>query len=270
MTPDFDDPEQMETVAVLRVAGIIPGSGEEREFAPLYSLARRHEPEESSRVYYRTRLRPSISGIATETWLGFIDVGEASAIPPVETIRARLLCSNGRLPAELAAGDLRERCSGTPADVSFRDITRIMPPVPPPLDGRLCWRLVSLVSLSYLSLADTDNLRTLLRLTDFRSAHDVAARRRLDLRLEAIDSVRVFDDDEWLVRGRPVRGRAIEIGIRDQGFGGAPEVQLFGSVLDILFAMCSSVNSHTRLTIHGIDSGEVFRWRPRHGTQILQ
>lgn len=268
--PDVDDPQQMETFAVLDVAGIVPGSGEEREFAPLYSLSRRPEPDEASSVYYRTRLRPSIDGKSTETWLGFIDVGEAFAIPPVETIRVRLLCSNGRLPTELAPGDLRERCSGTPADVTFRDITRIMPPVPPALEGRMSWRLVSLIALNYLSLADTDNLRTLLRLTDARSAHDKAAQRRLDLRLEAIDSVRVSDDDEWLVRGRPVRGRAIEIKIRDQRFGGAPEVQLFGSVLDVLFAMCSSVNSHTRLTIRGIDSGEEFRWRPRHGAQILQ
>jgi type VI secretion system protein ImpG len=214
-------------------------------------------------------VRPSVSGRNTETWLSFVDASEASAIPPVETVFADLLCSNGRLPTKLAPGELREPTITTPDGVTFRDITRIMPPIPAALDGKTSWQLVSLIAASYLSLADVDTLRALLRLMDFRSVHDSAARQKLEMRLSALESVEVGAHD-WLVHGRPVRGRAITIGLRDQRFGGAAEVQLFGSVMDVAFSMFSSINSHTKLSIAARDSGERFEWKPRHGTQMLQ
>jgi type VI secretion system protein ImpG len=125
------------------------------------------------------------------------------------------------------------------------------------------------MALNYLSYANLDSLRSILALHDFRSLRDAGAARRLEQRLGAIETVSVVPD-EWLLRGHPVRGSAIEIGLRDRAFGEAGEIQLFGGVLAVFFSMFSSLNSHTRLTIRGLDSGLEFRWKPRHGSQILQ
>jgi type VI secretion system protein ImpG len=272
LVPDAEDPDEMETFEVLRVGGIAAGSGQEREFEPLYSLGPRRSSGQElhgrGRVYFKTRVRPSLGAPGTETWLSLVDADEAATIPAVETIFARLRCSNGRLPSRLSPGEISEPTISTPGGLSFRDITRVMPALPPAFDAKISWRLISLLATSYLSIADRDNLRTLLRMMDFRSVHDVDAGRRLTSRLNAVDEVNVGGDD-WLVRGRPVRGRAIHLVIRDRQFGGAPEVHLFGSVLDVVFAMFSSINSHTRLTVTAKDSGETFEWQARHGTQIL-
>jgi type VI secretion system protein ImpG len=268
LVADADGANEMETYGVLGISGIAEG-GEDRAFAPLYSLEHRPPRTGDARVYYQTHVRPSLRPPRTETWFSLIDTGSAASIPPVETIAARLLCTNGDVPTTLGPGDVRERAFSTPDGVQFRDITRMMPPVPPPLDGKTSWKLVSLIATSYLSIADRDNLRTLLRLMDFRSAHDKSAEQKLQLKLEAIESVAI-DADDWLVRGRVVRGRAVTIAIRDRKFGGTGEVHLFGSVLDVVLSMFSSINSHTRLTIVGKDSGEEMRWKPRHGSQILQ
>ena len=268
LVADADGANEMETYAVLGITGIAEG-GEDRAFAQLYSLEHRPPRTGDTRVYYQTHVRPSLRPPRTETWFSLIDTGTSASVPPVETIAARLLCTNGDVPTTLGPGDVRERAFSTPDGVQFRDITRMMPPVPPPLDGKTSWKLVSLIATSYLSIADRDNLRTLLRLMDFRSAHDKSAEQKLQLKLEAIESVTI-DADDWLVRGRVVRGRAVTIAIRDRKFGGTGEVHLFGSVLDVVLSMFSSINSHTRLTIVGKDSGEEMRWKPRHGSQILQ
>ncbi len=269
VVPDVDDPEHMEVVAVTRVTGLVPGTGEERVFDPFYAFGLQPAADEKRKVFYRLRLRPALVGEGTETWISFVDPAEAAAIPTAETIRVRLICSNRRLPEGLAPGDLKERTTTTPGGVTIKDVTRVTPTIAAPLGGELTWRLVSHMALNYLSLATLDSLRTVLRLYDLRSLHDAGASRRLELRLAAIESVQVRPD-EWLLRGHPVRGRAIEIGLRDRQFGEAGDIQLVGSVLDVFFSMFASLNSHTRLVIRGLDSGEEFRWTPRHGSQILQ
>ncbi|PYT37122.1 MAG: hypothetical protein DMF52_04470 [Acidobacteria bacterium] len=259
----------MEVVAITRVAGFVPGSGEERVFQPFYSFAPRPSADDRKRVFYKVRLRPALVGDGSETWMSFVDPAEAQAIPTAETIRVRLLCSNRRLPESLAPGDLRDRTTSTPAGLVVKDITRFTQPIAAPLAGDLSWRLVTHMALNFLPLASLDTLRALLKLYDVRSLQDAGAARRLEQRLAAIESADARPD-EWLLKGHPVRGQAIEIGLRDRQFGDAGDVQLFGSVLDVFFSMFASLNSHTRLLVRGLDSGEVFRWPPRHGTQILQ
>ncbi len=268
LAPDCDDPEKMEIVAVTRVVGYVPGSGEERVFEPFYAFGLRPSAEDRKKVFYRLRLRPSVVGEGTETWISFVDPAEARAIPPVETVRVRAWCSNRRLPEALAPGDLRERTASAPGNVAIKDVVKFTPAVSPPLGGEVTWRLVSQMALNLLSLATVEGLRSVLGLNDFRSLRDAGAARRLEQRLAAIDSVLVRPD-EWLLRGQPVRGSAIDIAIRDRQFGEAGEIQLFGSVLDVFFAMFSSLNAHTRLSIRGLDSGMEYRWKPRHGSQIL-
>jgi type VI secretion system protein ImpG len=268
VVPDTDDPEQMEIVAITGVAGYVPGTGEERVLDPFYAFGLRPAAGDRKKVFYRVRLRPAAVGDGTEAWISFVDPTEANVIPTVETIRIKALCSNRRLPESLAPGDLRERTATTPGNVAIKDITKITPSVAPPLGGDLTWRMVSQMALNYLSVATAENLRAVLGLHDFRSLRDAGAARRLELRLAAIESIEV-QPDEWLLQGHPVRGSAITIGLRDRQFGEAGEIQLFGSVLDVFFAMFSSLNAHTRLAIRGLDSGMEFRWKPRHGSQIL-
>lgn len=265
---DADGANEMETYAVLHVTGLAEG-GDERRFTPLYSLEHQASPGGDPQVLYQTHVRPSLRPPRTETWISLVDTGDAQSIPLVETVSAKLLCTNGYETTRISAGQITRNAFSTPDGVTFQDITRIKAPVPPALDGKTSWKLVSLIATSYLSIADRDNLRTLLRLMHFRAPHDKSEEQALRLKLDAIDAVTV-DGDNWLVRGHVVRGRAVTMTLRVQEFGGAGEVYLFGSVLDVVLAMFSSINSHTRLTILGKDSGEEFQWKPRHGNQILQ
>src|SRR2546423_2680992 len=101
--------------------------------------------------------------------------------PEHDALTARLTCFNGALPSRLPFGNERgdfELEAGGPV----REIVALLKPtrvVQPPLGDTLSWRVISQLSLNYLSLVDggVDSLRDLLRLHDF--ADSPATRRQI-------------------------------------------------------------------------------------------
>src|SRR5207247_690924 len=91
------------------------------------------------------------------------------------------------------------------------------PSVAPPLGGDLHWRLMSHLSLNYVSLASVDALRGILELYNFQAARDPRAARANTLRLEGIQSVRA-EPGAALVHGSLVRGSAVTMEVLEDHF----------------------------------------------------
>jgi type VI secretion system protein ImpG len=132
----------------------------------------------------------------------------------------------------------------------------------------MLWRLLSHLSLNYLSLANTDNFKSLLNLYIFSNAtgnkQEVANRKRIDgvthIGVEACDR---------LIRGVPMRGQSIKAKLNPDNFACKGDMYLFGMLLDYLFGSFASLNCFTEFTMIDELSDESYVWPLRLGERPL-
>ena len=130
------------------------------------------------------------------------------------------------------------------------------------------WRLISQLSLNYLSISEEGRgaLQEILRLHNFSdSSH-------LENQIRAIDKVGSRPHFAMVVSDfglTPARGTAIDIELDEQQFTGG-SAYLFGSVLDRFLAGYASMNSFAQLTARtNLRKEPMNTWAPRAGTQSL-
>lgn len=256
--------ENASVFSVDRVTGWQPGGLGYQAYVPFESFEHDGDNDVSERpVSYSVRQRPSAQHAGLDTWLGF---GNAQEQAP-QTLSIELTCTNHNLPRLLQVGDINQPCEKTPEGLSFRNICTPTASFSPPLDQDFLWRLISNMSLNYLSLSDIDALKTILRTYDFPRYHDRQAQKVSDRRLGALRSVSHAAVDR-LHHGLPLRGVRIELTIDPQGFLGQGEVFVFASVLNEFFALYSGLNTYHELSVISTQ-GDVYLWPPRMGQQPL-
>ncbi|MFC1889889.1 type VI secretion system baseplate subunit TssF [Thermodesulfobacteriota bacterium] len=262
------DPLHGEIYSVDSVTGIVQGTAEVRDYPPFFSFVRGADPKEAECIYYRIRLHPSTVGGGTTTYIAFVDKGESNRLPLHETISLELTCTNRTLPEQLRPGDISVATGSSPVFATFRNISAVTPSVPPPLGGDLHWRLISHLSLNYLSLTELESLRGILGAYNFQALRDRQAARANELRLSGLKSIRAVPS-ERLLQGVPVRGTVVEIELVEDHFAGEGEMVLFASILNEFLALYASMNTFSELVVHGVQQGETYRWPPRLGDQIV-
>ena len=143
-------------------------------------------------------------------------------------------------------------------------------PRPSQAHGDTAWRLISHLSLNYLSIIDGAQdgaaaLRELLAL--YGDTADAAIRRQI----EGVQSVASRPITRRLPEARPVtyaRGLEITLSCDETAFKGSG-VFLLGAVLERFFARYAAINSFTE-TVLKTNRGEMMRWPATIGRrQIL-
>jgi type VI secretion system protein ImpG len=263
--PEGDDPRHYEVYAVERVVGWEQGTGRERVYEPFYSFSRQMAEAAGESAYYDLQQVESVASRGAETLLSLVTPGGAA---PVETVAVELTCTNRRLPGRLGVGEINVPTATSPAFVTFTNLTRVTPSVPPPLGEGLHWRLISHLTLNHLPMASADALRGVLELYNAQARVDRQAAAAHRLRLDSIREVRAHSVDH-LFKGVPVRGSEVEVTLDEEGFAGDGDIALFGRILSELFALLSTLNAFTRLTVRGARHGEIYQWPPRLGQQTL-
>jgi len=265
------DRRHLEVFSVDQVMGLSrQGAMESHEYAPFYSF-RHMTTDPTTASYYQTHLRPNVvrddPRLGTDTYISFVAGSEAGKLPEEETISVQMTCTNRHLPGELRAGDITNPTDSSPPDTTFRNIVKPTGTVCPPLGKGLHWRLISHLSLNYVSLTDADHFKELLRVYDFQSAHDaqlaIAHRRMLDGILRVRSSF-----NERMIRGAPLRGSQIEIELNEDHFAGEGDAYLFATILDRFLALYATVNAYTQLTVRFARSGQVYAFPARSGEQF--
>ena len=263
--PAGDNPTHYEIHSVDKVYGLELGSAAERVFEPQFRLARSARRVEQ---FYHARRREAVTGNGSEMLITFIDADDPTARADIETVSVELTCTNGQLPTRLDSGDINVKTGNAPIFAKYRNITRPTPSVPPPLDGDLHWRLISHLSLNYMTLLSVDALRSIVGLYNFRARVDRQTEQALNRLLEGIKGVK-GQPSSRLVEGTPVRGLDVELNLDEELLGGEGETFLFGSVLNEFFAQYVSLNSFSRLTVKGAKRGEVWQWPARIGKRAI-
>lgn len=205
----------------------------------------------------------------SDVHLRFVDLDFNIAKPPDETLFAHVLCTNRDL-AEHLPNDARLEIEETGPIRRISCLSRPTEQVQPPLRGATLWRLISHLSLNYLSLseggASLKALREILRLTSF--ANSVTTNQQI-LGIRELSSRRVLGHLHTEFGGDFCRGNEITLLLDEAQFVGASPF-LFASVLNHFFANYASVNSFTQLIIKSKQREGVWkRWPPMAGERVV-
>jgi type VI secretion system protein ImpG len=281
LVPDAHRRVTTEVFSIDDVVAVTPESGAVQHFEPLYS--HRHSNGNGGGAYWVSKRRFSgwRSDVGTDVMLSFIDLSGQVVYPQFEVVTARLTCFNSDLPSRLPFGDARgdfelDRGGPVKAIVALVKPTRV---VQPPLGSPQIWRLVSQLSLNFLSLTDSDSdaehatggrgteaLREVLRLHDFSASP--AVRRQID----GITSVRSEPAFARIATEHGLsfaRGRRVELELDEEQFTGAG-AYLFASVLEHFFGLYASINSFSTLTARTRQrKGGLQAWPARAGWKPL-
>ncbi|WLI04303.1 type VI secretion system baseplate subunit TssF [Pseudomonas sp. FP597] len=250
--------------SVDEVTGWRPGGLGHQMYVPFESFEHdRGDGASAGSPSYSIRQRTSAHHEGLDTWLAF-GGGQGHG---QETLSIELTCTNHNLPRQLQAGDINQACEHTPQGLSFRNICAPTASFAPPLDQDFLWRLISNMSLNYLSLSDINALKLILETYDLPRYHDRQAQKVSQRKLGALQSISHTAVDR-LHRGMPFRGVRIDLAIDAQGFLGQGEVFVFASVLNEFFALYASLNAYHELQVISTQ-GDVYLWPPRMGLQPL-
>jgi type VI secretion system protein ImpG len=243
------------------------GQAARREYPPLYAFQHVGGLGHDA-IYYQTRLYDAVVGEGTDTYVSFVSADQRYVTPPTETISIDLMCSNRNLASRLKVGDVNVPTAGSPEFTRFRNITPVSRSLRPPLGRGLHWRLISHLSLNYLSLQSVEALRGILELYNYQAIYDRQAARENILRLEGLIAVDA-KPGQRLMFGAPIRGTRVRLDMQEDNFAGEGDMYMFATVLNEFFALYASINAFTELTVRGRKYGEVYPFAARLGKQSI-
>src|SRR5690606_32188111 len=145
----------------------------------------------------------------------------------------------------------------TPDFLRFRNISAVTPCYAPPLHRDFLWKLISNMSLNYLSLANVEALKVILETYDLPRYYDQPAARVSKRLLGGLKSIAHRQVDR-LRRRRPVRGLRAALTMTPLGYLGEGDLFLLASVLNDFFALRASLNSDHELHVQSTQ-GELYK-----------
>jgi len=267
--------EVMQVKNVIKVEKV---GNEERyeEVPPFYST--RHNSEASSLRFYwhisrEASKRQGDKG--TDVELHVVDLDFEPGRPAAEVLSLELLCTNRDLPDQIQFGGGeagRHTDFVLPAHSVVKRVRLLRKPTPsqrPPRRRGLQWRLISHLSLNYLSLIEGGHstLQELLALYDFSNSPVVRRQIQGIVGISSKPTVTRVSGPDF---SGFVRGIEIKLTLNEDHYVGG-SVYLFASILERLFALYCTPNSFTRLRVYTVQqrNEEVAAWPARSGEALV-
>lgn len=279
---DRTRPMDFEVHSVLSVVGY--GSGQrEQPFLPFYRARDRNAGREET-AYFTVRREPRLvpakreargtrsSYIGGEVFLSLVDSREAPYASDLRELQVTALCTNRDLALQMNVGrgpsDFRLD-TGAPV-LATRCVAGPTRPVPSRAEGEAAWRLISHLSLNYLSLVDQDEHEGAAALRSLLSLYGDPAKPEVARRVEGVHSVSSRPIVRRLVARGPAtfqRGLEVNVLCEESAFEGVGAF-LAGAVLAQFFARYVSINSFTETILTTTNRGEVMRWPATIGRRL--
>lgn len=281
--PDRTRPLDFEVYQIEQVTGYGAGPGSEQVFQPFYT-AKDLGTAYQSKAFYQIRREQRMSSerqrrvgqrssyIGSEAFISLVDAANEPGAPGQRDLRQLgidLLCSNRDLPLSMPLGLGKTDFtldSGAPVQ-SVRCVAGPSQPLPSFAEGSATWRVLSHLSLNYLSLVDTDTEQGAQALRDILSlyceANDAIAQRQI----EGVRSVQSKAITRRMPSPGPItfgRGLQVTVTLDDAAFEGSGAF-LLGAVLEQFFAQYVTINTFTETVVKTIRRGEIMRWPIRGG-----
>jgi type VI secretion system protein ImpG len=202
--------------------------------------------------------------------ISLVDLDQRPVAPDVESLTIRLTCTNRDIPARLPfgmdSGDFEmDGAMPVQAIVAMRKPT---PSLRPPKGRSSLWRLISHLSLNYLSLVSEgkEAFQEILKLYNFNDSLYSSKQIEGILELKSRPSfARILSENGITF----ARGTRVEMHFDEENFVGGG-VYLFASVIENFLGQYVTLNSFSQMSLATRQRKEVVRlWPPRAGTKIL-
>ena len=269
-----------EIYALDTVTGISGEGAEDVPFRPFYSASDFTAAGERHPAYYTQRRRmrqrtekerlkgARTSYLGSELYVTLVDPNEAPYRADLGQLSVSAMVTNRDLPLLLPVGarDVFHLPEGGPV---AHITTPVSPTRPRPTlaQGDTAWRLISHLSLNYLSIAETGAGSGAQALRELVGIYAPSGDRVVEKQLEGMSGVesrpivrRMADE----VLSTAVRGLEIKLSF-DESFFEGTNVYLLGAVLERFFRRYVSINSFTETVLVTQQRGEIARWRPETG-----
>lgn len=269
--PDVRRPNATEIFSTDEVVSINPQTHDVLRFEPFYSY--RHATlRDKKQTFWLSHRRQSgrRNDEGTDIYLSMVDLSGRPIRPDADSLTVRTTCTNRDLPARLPFGnELGDfELEGGAAIKRIVALNKPTITLRPPLGKSALWRLISHLSLNYLSLVEEgrEALQEILKLYNFSGS--LYSEKQIE-GLVALNSrphfARIISEHGVsFARGTHV---SIELD-EDQFVGGG--VYLFGAVLEYFLGLYVSLNSFSQLTVTTRQRKEMLKeWAPRAGQRIL-
>jgi type VI secretion system protein ImpG len=280
---DRAKPLDFEIHTIHRVRGHFVDSEHEVLFHPFYAAADidrrgagayfsvRREPRMLSQQ--ARRHGPRTGYIGSECFVTLVDANEAPFPDALRQVTVEALCTNRDLslltPVGQADTDLT-MMESAPVD-AIRFVAGPSRPTPAIAEREITWRLISHLSLNFLTLTDVDAAQGAAALRQLLELYARLGAPGTDAQISAIQNLAVRPINRRVPQTGPIvygRGVSLDLMVDELPFAGVSP-WLLGAVLDQFFARHVSVNAFTELSLASIQRGAIARWSARIGKRPI-
>jgi type VI secretion system protein ImpG len=290
VVPDRSKPLDYEVYQVLGVTGYGAQAQDSQKFRAFYGMTDT-VPTSEQMAFYTVQRKPRIMSsrqraqgmrsayLGSEVFVSLVDASEAPYSPDLDQLGMKTLCTNRDLPMLMPLGQKGGdftlevnapveaiRCVAGPTRPGVASSTG--DPGELTTTGDYAWRVISHLSLNYLSLIDEnpdEGAAALRELLSLYSNYSTLS----DRQINGIRSIEARPMTCRLPIPGPIsfgRGLEIEVMLEEAAFE-AGGMYLFGSVLEEFFSKYVSVNNLTETVVRSDRDIEIARWPVRMGTR---
>ncbi len=270
LTADIRREHTTEIHSIDKISASSDSMNESVDYNQFYSFSHQQESD-SNKAYWIARRIPvekkNMQG--TEMMLSFVDLQFNPKLPADSTIFAHTLCTNRHAADQMPYGAVLFTEDSIPVSKIYC-VQKPTNQIDPPIAGTTRWRLISHLSLNYLSLSEGENsvksLREILGLYNY--GDEPAIQQQImglrDMKTRKV--VRRLGKDSW--RGF-AQGTEVSLTFDEERFVGGSAF-LMASVLNKFFALYASINSFTELIAKSTQREGVWKkWKPMVGAKEL-
>jgi len=279
---DKTRPVDFEIFSVEQVTGFAGGQDDEQRFEPFY-LAK--DTDFESGAFFTVNRLPRVltakerrfggasAYTGSEVYLSLVDARCAPYRSSLAQLGVQTLCTNRHLPLKMPCGMGETDFSlqiNAPVQ-SIRCLTGPTRPRTPFGEGNRAWRMLSHLSLNYLSLLDAPGGEGAVALHDLLKLYADPSDAFLKKQIEGVRSAQATPIVRRADTPGPIafaRGLEVSVLFDEDAFQGTG-IFVLGSVLEQFFARYVSLNSFTETVIRSQQRGDIIRWPPQIGRRPL-
>jgi len=269
--PDNRHALLMEIYSIEEVTATNPRQRQSIVLEPMYAY-RHHTRKRDDLAFWMANRKMNEFGDHQPSTLSIsvVDLNGNFTNPEADVLMVRAQCSNYDLPMRFQFGNEGGDFDavGYAAAKTITSLRRPTATMEPPHGRENMWRLISLLSLNYLSLNEEGKgaMQEILRLHNLSDSQAAENQVGALLRMSSEPGFALVNSDYGLA---PARGMKVEMELDEPQFAGSG-AYLFAALLDRFLAGYASINSFAQLTVRTNQRKEVLgKWPPRAGTTAL-
>lgn len=276
---DRGRPLDFEIHTVNRVTGHHSDSDREIVFQPFYAAA--DTDRRGSGAYFSVRREPRLLSeksrrhgprtgyVGSECFLSLVDANEAPYSAELRQVTVDALCTNRDLsllaPTGNTGSDLTLQASAPVESIQF--VAGPTRPTSALAEREITWRLISHLSLNYLTLTDLNPDQGASALRELLGLYARLGAAGADAQIGAIQKLSVGEVNRRVPgRGPIVFGRGVQLDLLvDEVPLAGISPWLLGAVLEQFLARHVGLNSFTEFILRSTQRGPIAHWHPRIG-----